>query len=76
MLGPVMAVQVTTPLDHVGVCIGDLNRRRGMVRRQEQVGNAAVIPCHGALQNLFGYIGSLRALTSGLGLRIFQPPFS
>ena len=65
MLEPVMAVQVTTPLDHVGACIGDLNRRRGMVRRQEQVGNAAVIHAMVPLHNLFGYIGNLRALTSG-----------
>jgi elongation factor G len=65
MLEPVMSVQVTTPLDHVGDCIGDLNRRRAMVRQQDQVGNAAVIHALVPLQNLFGYIGSLRALTSG-----------
>lgn len=65
MLEPVMSVQVTTPLDYVGDCIGDLNRRRGLVRQQEQVGNAAVVHAMVPLQNLFGYIGSLRALTSG-----------
>ena len=65
MLEPVMAVQVTTPLDYVGDCIGDLNRRRALVRQQDQVGNAAVIHAMVPLQNLFGYIGSLRALTSG-----------
>lgn len=64
-LEPVMSVQVTTPLDYVGDCIGDLNRRRAMVRQQDQVGNAAVIHAMVPLQNLFGYIGSLRALTSG-----------
>lgn len=36
-----------------------------MVRKQEQVGNAAVIHAMVPLQSLFGYIGSLRALTSG-----------
>jgi elongation factor G len=65
MLEPVMSVQVTTPLDYVGDCIGDLNRRRGLVRKQEQLGNAAIIHAMVPLQNLFGYIGSLRALTSG-----------
>lgn len=65
ILEPVMSVQVTTPLDYVGDCIGDLNRRRGLVRKQEQVGNAAVVHAMVPLQNLFGYIGSLRALTSG-----------
>jgi elongation factor G len=65
MLEPVMSVQVTTPLDHVGDCIGDLNRRRAMVRQQDQIGNTAVVHATVPLQNLFGYIGSLRALTSG-----------
>lgn len=65
MLEPVMSVQVTTPLDHVGDCIGDLNRRRAMVRQQDQIGNTAVVHAMVPLQNLFGYIGSLRALTSG-----------
>jgi len=65
LLEPVMAVQVTTPLDYVGDCIGDLNRRRASVRQQDQVGNAAVVHAMVPLQNLFGYIGSLRALSSG-----------
>lgn len=65
MLEPVMSVQVTTPLDYVGDVIGDLNRRRALVRQQDQVGNAAVVHAMVPLQNLFGYIGSLRALTSG-----------
>ncbi len=65
MLEPVMSVRLTTPMDYVGDCIGDLNRRRAIVRRQDQAGNAAVIHAMVPLQNLFGYIGSLRALTSG-----------
>ncbi|MFT3735400.1 MAG: elongation factor G [Rhodocyclaceae bacterium] len=66
-LEPVMAVEVVTPLDHVGDCIGDLNRRRGTVRAQEPRGNAAAIEAHVPLKEMFGYIGSLRALTSGRG---------
>jgi elongation factor G len=65
LLEPVMAVEVQTPLDHVGDCIGDLNRRRGQVRSQNQRGNAAVIDAHVPLREMFGYIGNLRALTSG-----------
>lgn len=57
MLEPVIAVQVTTPLEHVGVCIGDLNQRRGMVRRQEQVGNAGVIHAMVPMRDPLGYIG-------------------
>jgi len=65
LLEPVMAVEVTTPMDHVGDVIGDLNRRRGHVRSQDQRGNAAVVRAMVPLQTLFGYIGSLRALTAG-----------
>ncbi len=65
LLEPVMAVEVITPLEYVGDCIGDLTRRRGLVRDQGQRGNAAVIEAHVPLKAMFGYIGQLRALSSG-----------
>ncbi|ADU39839.1 elongation factor G [Variovorax paradoxus] len=65
VLEPVMAVEVITPADHLGDCIGDLNRRRGIVRGQTMRGNAAVVEAHVPLKEMFGYIGSLRALSSG-----------
>ncbi len=65
LLEPVMAVEVLTPTDHVGDCIGDLNRRRGQVRSQEQRNSGSAIQAHVPLKEMFGYIGSLRALTSG-----------
>jgi elongation factor G len=65
LLEPIMAVEVATPTDHVGDCIGDLNRRRGVIRSQEQRSNGSVIEAQVPLKEMFGYIGSLRALTSG-----------
>lgn len=65
MLEPVMSVEVITPADYLGDCIGDLNRRRGMVRGQAMRGNAAVVEAHVPLKEMFGYIGNLRALSSG-----------
>ncbi|NML43328.1 elongation factor G [Ramlibacter sp. G-1-2-2] len=65
LLEPVMAVEVITPLEYLGDCIGDLHRRRGTVRAQDHRGNAAVVEAHVPLQEMFGYIGSLRALSSG-----------
>lgn len=67
VLEPVMSVEVVTPADHVGDVIGDIHRRRGMVRGQSQRGggNTTVVQAHVPLASLFGYIGSLRALTSG-----------
>jgi elongation factor G len=65
LLEPVMAVEVLTPTANVGDCIGDLNRRRGIVRSQEQRSSGSVIEAHVPLKEMFGYIGSLRALSSG-----------
>jgi len=65
VLEPVMAVEVITPADYLGDAIGDLNRRRGLVRGQGQRGNAATVEAQVPLKEMFGYIGSLRALSSG-----------
>jgi elongation factor G len=65
VLEPVMAVEVITPAEHLGDVIGDLHRRRGAVRGQAPRGNASVVTAHVPLKEMFGYIGSLRALSSG-----------
>ncbi|MDK2123450.1 elongation factor G [Parachitinimonas caeni] len=65
LLEPQMAVELVTPLEYVGACIGDVNRRRGLVRDQAMRGNAVVIAAWVPLAEMFGYIGQLRALTSG-----------
>jgi len=65
LLEPVMAVEVITPVDHLGDVIGDLHRRRGDVLGQSQRGGAAVVSANVPLKEMFGYIGHLRAMTSG-----------
>ncbi len=65
VLEPVMAVEVITPIEHLGDVIGDLHRRRGHVQGQAQRGNASVVAATVPLKEMFGYIGHLRALTSG-----------
>ncbi|CAH0348271.1 elongation factor G [Aquabacterium sp. CECT 9606] len=65
VLEPVMSVEVLTPADHLGDVIGDLSRRRGHVRSQDARGNASVIEADVPLSEMFGYIGQLRALSSG-----------
>jgi elongation factor G len=65
VLEPVMAVEVITPADHLGDCMGDLMRRRGHIRAQDVRGNATVISAFVPLKEMFGYIGHLRAMTSG-----------
>lgn len=65
MLEPVMGVQVVTPPDYLGDCIGDLARRRGEIRAQDQRGNVITLEARVPLAEMFGYIGRLRALSSG-----------
>ncbi len=67
LLEPVMKVDVFTPDDHVGDVIGDLNRRRGMIKDQEPGVTGVRIKADVPLSEMFGYIGHLRTITSGRG---------
>ncbi len=67
LLEPVMKVDVFTPEDHVGDVIGDLNRRRGMIKDQEAGVTGVRIKADVPLSEMFGYIGHLRTITSGRG---------
>ena len=65
LLEPIMKVEVVTPEEYTGGVIGDLTSRRGMVQGQDSRGNANVIAAFVPLANMFGYINTLRSMTSG-----------
>ncbi|AFO88906.1 elongation factor G [Phaeobacter inhibens] len=65
MLEPIMKVEVITPEDYTGGIIGDLTSRRGQVTGQEPRGNAIAIDAFVPLANMFGYINTLRSMSSG-----------
>ncbi|NJM58495.1 MAG: elongation factor G, partial [Synechococcales cyanobacterium RU_4_20] len=67
ILEPIMRIDVFTPEDHVGDVIGDLNRRRGMIRSQDATAMGSRIKAEAPLSEMFGYIGDLRTMTSGRG---------
>jgi elongation factor G len=67
LLEPIMKVDVFTPDAHVGDVIGDLNRRRGMIKAQESGVLGVRIKAEAPLGEMFGYIGDLRTMTSGRG---------
>jgi elongation factor G len=67
ILEPIMKVDVFTPDDYVGDVIGDLNRRRGMIRAQESGPTGVRVKAEAPLSDMFGYIGDLRTMTSGRG---------
>ena len=67
LIEPIMKVDVFTPEDHVGDVIGDMNRRRGMIKSQESGPTGVRIKIDAPLAEMFGYIGDLRTMTSGRG---------
>ncbi|WP_207459907.1 elongation factor G [Azospirillum sp. SYSU D00513] len=65
LLEPVMKVEVVTPEDYLGDVIGDINRRRGTVMGQGDRGSNIAVEATVPLNEMFGYIGQLRGMTSG-----------
>ncbi len=67
LIEPIMKVDTFTPDSHVGDVIGDLNRRRGMIKSQDAGVSGVRIKSDVPLSEMFGYIGDLRTMTSGRG---------
>ena len=67
LMEPVMKVDVFVHEDYVGDVIGDLNRRRGIIRSQESGATSVRVQADVPLSEMFGYIGDLRTMTSGRG---------
>ncbi len=65
LLEPIMKVEVITPEEYTGGIIGDLTSRRGQVSGQDTRGNAIAIDAMVPLANMFGYINTLRSMSSG-----------
>ncbi|MBL3569145.1 translation elongation factor G [Rhodovulum sulfidophilum] len=72
LLEPIMKVEVVTPEEYTGGIIGDLTSRRGMVQGQDTRGNANVINAMVPLANMFGYINTLRSMSSGRAVFTMQ----
>jgi elongation factor G len=65
LLEPIMKVEVVTPEEYTGGVIGDLTSRRGQIQGQDTRGNAIAINATVPLANMFGYINTLRSMSSG-----------
>ena len=73
LLEPIMKVVVTTPEDHLGDVMGDLNRRRGQIVSQTAVRGAIEIEASVPLAEMFGYSTQLRSLSSGRATYTMEP---
>lgn len=65
ILEPIMKVEVVTPEEYMGDVMGDLNKRRGQMQGMDSRGNDQIIKAMVPLSEMFGYVTSLRTITSG-----------
>ena len=65
LLEPIMKLEVVTPEENMGDIVGDLNRRRGQVQGMDSKNNSQVISAIVPLSEMFGYVTSLRTMSSG-----------
>lgn len=67
-----MDVEVVAPNEYLGAIMGDITKRRGQIREQEERGNAIAVRCYVPLSEMFGYSTDLRSFTQGRGNYIMQ----
>ena len=65
IMEPIMKLEVITPEENMGDIVGDLNRRRGQVNSMDDRAGAKVVKGEVPLSEMFGYVTSLRTLSSG-----------
>ena len=65
LLEPIMKVEVVTPEENMGDIVGDLNKRRGQMAGMDDRAGAKVVKADVPLAEMFGYVTTLRTLSSG-----------
>ena len=65
MLEPIMKMEVVTPEINMGDIVGDLNRRRGLMKGMDDRAGAKVLKADVPLSEMFGYVTQLRTISSG-----------
>ena len=73
LLEPIMSVECATPPEYQGDIVGDLNRRRGLVREIESKSGAAIIRAEVPLAEMFGYANAIRSLSKGRAEYSMEP---
>ena len=65
LLEPIMKVEVTTPEDYLGDCMGSITGRRGEIAGMEPNNGIYQIDARVPLSEMFGYATNLRSITQG-----------
>jgi elongation factor G len=73
LLEPIMSLEVTTPEDHLGDVINDLQQRRAIITSTENRGGITVIEAEAPLSAMFGYSAAVRSLSQGRASFSMEP---
>lgn len=73
LLEPIMKLEISTPSEHVGDLVGDLQQRRAIIHQQETRGTATVLHAEAPLAELFGYSSAMRSLSQGRASCSMEP---
>ena len=65
LLEPIMKVEISTPEEHMGDVVGDINRRRGIIQGMQDTIAGKTLSCEVPLSEMFGYSTDLRSATQG-----------
>jgi len=65
LMEPIMKLEVITPEENMGDVVADLNRRRGTMEGMDDKHGAKIVKAKVPLSEMFGYVTSLRTITSG-----------
>jgi elongation factor G len=73
LLEPIMKLEISTPDEHVGDLVSDLQQRRAIIQSTESRGTATVLHAEAPLANLFGYSSAMRSLSQGRASCSMEP---
>ena len=73
LLEPIMRLEISTPEEHLGDFVGDLQQRRATIARTEHRGQLTLIEAHAPLAELFGYSSAMRSLSQGRATHSMEP---
>jgi elongation factor G len=72
LLEPIMKIEIVTPEDYIGDVTGDLNKRRGVLEEIDAKIGYQIVKAHVPLSSMFGYVTTLRTLSSGRATSTMQ----
>ena len=73
LLEPIMKLEISTPDEHVGDLVSDLQQRRAIINHTQSRGHLTVLHAEAPLEKLFGYSSAMRSLSQGRAGASIEP---